>query len=463
VECHRGHVFHVSGAPALPDATASLAHYPDGAIVVDDDGRIAWCGPWADRPHPDAHVVDHHGAFLLPGFVDTHLHFPQVYCTDAYGGGTLLHWLEHVIFPAEARLADPDHAVRAAVDFCERLVSVGTTSSLVFGSEFPHAQDALFGAARERGLRLVSGRTTMTTGPHASAELLTSEVDAVRLAREEIDRWHPAPGSAEASHRRVAIVPRFALSVTPTTLRALGELNEQVRDDGVHLTTHLSEHGSAHAGEIGAVRSSYDVASYLDVYDGRFLPGSRHGGPSLLGRRTLVAHAVHCSEAELDRLAQTGTSIAHCPVSQQFLGSGTMPWRRVASAGTLLGIGSDIGAGDEWFVPRVLNAAFKSHMNAAPQQRAALEPAQLLHLGTLGGATALDMQDDIGNFDSGKAADFVVLDPGRCPPLELALTRRDQDEDPQSLLFTLLLASDERAVASTWVDGARLTPGARDG
>ncbi len=462
MECHRGHVFHVGAVQAPAAAADELVHHPDGALVVDDVGRIVWCGPYHERPHAEAPVVDHGGAFLLPGFIDTHLHFPQVYCTDAYGGGSLLRWLERVVFPAESKFSDEKHASDAAAALCHRLACVGTTTSLVFGSEFPQAQDALFAAAHDQGLRMVSGRTLMTTGPDAAAALLTSEDEALRLTAAEIDRWHPEAGSRDADRRRVAIVPRFALSVTTSTLRALGELYCDVRSRGVYVTTHLSESGGLRSGEVGAVRSRYSVESYLDVYDGRFLPGSRPGGPSLLGPRTVLAHAVHCSDDDLVRIAAAGASIAHCPVSQQFLGSGTMPWPRVARAGATLSIGSDIAAGDEWFMPRILNACYKAHINDVRTQRIAIEPAELLHAATLGGAAALDMADLVGNFDPGKYADFVVLDPDLCPTLGLALEHRtpaqDERAEAASLLFVLLMAADERALVGTWVGGHKLTP-----
>lgn len=460
MECHRGHLFHISGSPAPGETADALVHHPDGAVLVDDDGRVTWSGAWRDRPAVDATVVDHHGAFLLPGLVDTHLHFPQVYCTDAYGGGSLLHWLERVVFPAEARFADPRHAAEAAAGFCDRLVGVGTTTSLVFGSQFPVAQDALFAAARARGLRMVSGRTLMTVGPAAAAPLLTGERDAVDLAVAEIERWHEAPGDPEG-RLRVALVPRFALSVTTDTLAALGELYEEMRGRGVYVTTHLSENATPGDGEVDSVRAAFGVDAYLDVYDGRFLPGSRRGGASLLGRRSVFAHAVHCSDEELRRLAAAGSAVAHCPVSQQFLGSGTMPWARVLRSGVTVGIGSDVAAGDEWFLPRVLNACFKAHMND-DAGRTALEPADLLHAATLGGATALDLQGEVGNLDPGKYADLVVLDPGRCPPLSLALEHRtpldDEREETSALLFLLLMAADERAVVDTWIGGRRVGP-----
>ncbi|MCP4202339.1 MAG: amidohydrolase family protein, partial [bacterium] len=152
---HRGHIFHLTGTPAVQQAVEALVEIPDGALLVDDDGVIEWCGHHVDRPQRDGapvEVVDHGDAFLLPGFVDTHMHFPQVNSIDAYGGGQLLEWLTECIFPAEARFEKEEFAIGAAREFCHRLISAGTTTSLVFGSAFPAAQDALFGEYQRRGL-----------------------------------------------------------------------------------------------------------------------------------------------------------------------------------------------------------------------------------------------------------------------------------------------------------------------
>jgi guanine deaminase len=459
---HRGHLFHIAGSPDVHTAAQSVVEVPDGALLVDDDGRIAWSGEWDDRPAIDGDVLDHHGAFVLPGFVDAHVHFPQVHCLDAYGGGELLDWLERVVFPSEARLADPDYARRAARAFCANLAAAGTTTSLVFGSQFPIAQEALADEVAATGLRMVTGRTIMTSGPTAAGPLVTDHATAIALVREEVERWQPRPG-VQSPFAGVALVPRYALSVDEPMLRALGELYEQVAALGVHVTTHLSENRA----EVAAVRARYGVKRYLDVYDGRFLPDSEHGGPSLLGPRTVLAHAVHCREDELVRMADTGTSIAHCPVSQDFLGSGTMDWNGVLAAGTHVALGTDIAAGDEWFMPRVMNACYKAHMNAGGERPTALAPGQLLYLGTLAGAQALSMSDRIGNLDAGKDADFVVLDPSRSPTLDRLLAERqprdNEDDERDALLFALLMAVRETVVADVYVAGRRLDGGLKDG
>lgn len=466
---HLGRIFHVAGRPSVTDADTALAWIPDGALVVDDTGTIIYCGPRDRRPSaagPDGVVEetvhDHGDAFLIPGFVDTHIHFPQTYSVDAYGGGQLLEWLEHCIFPAEARLADPVFAARVARDFTARRVAVGTTAAMVFGSAFPHAQDALFSEAERTGLRLVSGRGIQTVGGESAAPLLTSESAAIELTADEIDRWHAKDsGDVDTALLQVAIVPRFSLSVTTETLAALGELYADVAGRGVYVHTHLNENNRPGTGEIDMVKGTFGVASYLDTYDGRFLPGSVVGGAGLLGRRTIMAHAVHCTDDELARMADTGTSIAHCPVSQQFLGSGTMPWRRTVASGVTVAAGTDVGAGDEWLISRVLADAFKVHLSEPGVDSVAIHPAQMLFTGTLAGARALDMEERFGNFDVGKEADFLVIRPELWPPLDSILQHGIRADDEitarDQTLFALLMGLREPAVAEVYVRGSRVT------
>jgi guanine deaminase len=451
MKAYRGHLLHIAGAPSLTDAPNHLESVPDGVIIVDDTGLITYSGEFLTLP-AGTELVDLRPGFLLPGFVDTHIHFPQTYCTNAFGGGQLLNWLERCIFPAEAALAVGDFAATAARDFCARRISVGTTTALVFGSAFPEAQDALFSESLRTGLRTISGRGIQTVGPDSAAALLTDERTAIELTEAEITRWHAADtGDASTALLHAAVVPRFALSVTPHTLAALGELYDGLRGAGVYFHTHISENTD----EIAAVRSTYGVDGYLDTYDGRFGCGSSTAGRTLLGPRSVLAHAVHSTDAELARMAETGTSIAHCPTSQLFLGSGTMPWRRTVRSGVTVALGTDVSAGDEWLLPRVAGDCFKVHMSELADAAVSLVGAELLYTATLAGARALALEDRIGNLDVGKEADFVVIDPQRQHLLPEMLARIAPD-DTEGVLFTLLTGMRDDAVAAAYVRGRRL-------
>jgi guanine deaminase len=459
---YRGHVFHISGAPVVTDAREHLVSIEDGALVVAANGTVAWLGEFRMLPAEfrEAEILDNRPGFIIPGFVDAHLHFPQTYSTDSAGGGQLLEWLDTCVFPAETRLENPDFAARIARDFTRRRVSAGTTAAMVFGSAFPHAQDALFEETRRAGIRVVSGRGIQTVGSPAAAALVTGEGRALELTESEISRWHAVDTEDSATALlQVAIVPRFSLSVTRQTLAGLGDLYAGVRAQGVYFHSHLNENNRPGDGEIDVVKSVFAVEHYLDTYDGLFLPGSKRGGESLLGRRSIMAHAVHCHDDELARLAETGTSIAHCPTSQQFLGSGTMPWNRTNSFGVNVALGTDIGAGDEWLVSRVLNDAFKVHLSEPAEASVSLSAAELLFTGTLAGARALDMEARFGNFDLGKDADFLLISPERWEPLAQILEygiRSDSEETrTEQVLFALLMGLREPAITGVFVRGRR--------
>jgi len=458
---HHGHIFHLAGSPFITEASDALVEIPDGALAVGADGIIKYCGDESGLPaeFASARRHEHPGGYLSPGFVDTHIHFPQTYAGDSYGGGQLLEWLNLCIFPSESRFADPEFAQAAAVEFTKRRVAAGTTAMMAFGSAFPHAQDALFEETRRTGLRLVSGRGIQTVGGDTAKPLLTPEDDAIRLTRDEIEKWHAADtGDFRTALLHVAIVPRFSLSVTAETLQNLGELYDEYRDRGVYVHTHLNENGRPGTGEIDTTKNVYQVDSYLDTYDGKFLPGSQVGGKSLLGPRTILAHSVHCQDSELARMAETGTSISHCPVSQLFLGSGTMPWKRTVASGVNISAGTDFGGGDEWLIPRVLGDAFKQHITEPGEAGVSMHPAEMLFIGTLGGARALDMESRFGNFDEGKEADFLVIEPA--DGLKAMLENAVRSDDPMlardQTLFGLLMGIRESSVAEVYVQGRRV-------
>ena len=459
---HYGHIFHLAGSPKVTESAAALVSISDGALVVGDDGKIAYCGEKSELPaeYASATVHDHRGGFLLPGFVDTHVHFPQTYAGDSYGGGQLLEWLNLCMFPSESKYADPEFAQQAAAEFTKRRIAAGTTAAMAFGSAFPHAQDALFTETQKAGLRIVSGRGIQTRGPDTAKPLITSEEDAIRLTREEIDKWHGADtGDVDSARLHVAIIPRFSLSVTTETFKSLGELYDDVRDRGVYFHSHLNENNRPGTGEVDSTKQDYQVNSYLDTYDGKFMPGSKVGGSSLLGRRSILAHCVHMQDVELERMAETGASISHCPISQLFLGSGTMPWKRTVASGVNISAGTDFGGGDEWLITRVLSDAFKQHITEPGDAGVSMHPAEMLFIGTLGGARALDMENRFGNFDHGKEADFVVVQPAGALEglLRNAVRSDDADLARDQTLFALLMGSRESSISEVYVQGRRVS------
>ncbi|EFV11849.1 guanine deaminase [Segniliparus rugosus] len=456
----RGHILHVSSSATLQTAREHLISVQDGALAVDDGGRIVYSGPYSKLPQElrTWAVRDHRPAYLIPGLVDTHVHFPQTHATGLYGGGQLLEWLDRHIFPIESRFSDPNVAGDAAWAFCSRRIAVGTTTALVFGSAFPSAQNALFAATHRRGLRMICGRTIQTVGPPTAKKLVTSEAEALSLTREEIARWHAKDtGNPATALLHVAITPRFALSVTPKTLAELGDLYHEARGSGVYFQTHFSENNRPGVGEVDSTKRAFQTDSYLDVYDGKFLPGSRPGGLSFLGPRAVLAHTVHATDAELARIAETGTAISHCPTSQLFLGSGTMPWRRTTASGATVALGSDIGGGDEWLLTRVLNDCYKVHMNEPGEAGIALHPAELLYTATVAGAKALCLDERIGSLDVGKEADFLVVRTENQPwlheLLERVVPKEHRDLEAEQLLFSLIMGLKEQSIDEVYVRG----------
>lgn len=441
---HLGRVIHIDGEPDLSEAPAHLTVFDNGCLVVDNQGKIVYAGDRAGMPAGNLPIVDHGRRWLLPGFVDTHVHYPQVDII-ACGGLPLLRWLEDHTFAAERRLSDPAVASATAERFLHHLIANGTTTALVFGVSFAAAMDIFFSHALTAGLRVIAGRVAMDEGPPAAQDLLFAAAPGLAADRRLIERWHNAGDGL----LQYALQPRFALSVSPELLRLTAEFYAAVRGRGVYLHTHLAEQEA----ECDAARARFQVQDYIDIWDSRY-PGA--AGPSLLGRRTVFAHVVWPSARDLSRIAAAGCSIAHCPRSNFFLGSGLFALSRMLAHKITCGLGSDVAAGDSFSLLACANEAYKHAM----LQGLPLSGAHLLHLATLGGAQALDLAGCTGNLAVGKDADFVVINPARLPLLQQRLARSDSVVQD---LFALFMLGDDRVVTDTYVRGRRLGPGARPG
>jgi guanine deaminase len=418
-EILRAPLFHTPRNP-FSDASA-LEAFEDGALLV-SEGKILTCGDYAvvRAAHPEAATTDLRGGFLLPGLIDTHIHFPQLRILGGLGK-ELLPWLEAFALPEEARMADVSYACETAQRFVRALASHGTTTALVFGAHFAPATAALFDAGVRSGLRIISGM--VLSDRLLRPELHQTPANAYRDCTTLIGQFH---GQGRSLY---AITPRFALSTSEAMLEICQTLMQEHK--GLRITTHLNENRV----EIAEVARLFPWASdYLEVYQ-RF---------DLTGRGAVMAHNVYASAAELERLAASGTAVSHCPCSNAALGNGFFPLKRHIEAGVQCSLGTDVGGGTGFGI-------LKEGLQAYLLQRLApegvqLDPAHLLYLATRGGAEALDLADQIGDFTVGRAADFIYARPPKSSPLAAVLERADSLERALAALFTLGDASCIREV-----------------
>lgn len=413
----------VLDTPEDPFTGGELRSESDGGLVV-RDGVIVARGDYAAvrAQHPDEEVVDLREGLLLPGFVDTHVHFPQVRVIGGLGM-PLLEWLERCALPEEARLADSGKAREVAAEFLTGLVAAGTTSALVFGSHFASGVDVFFEEAQTSGLRLSAG--LVVSDRILRPELLTTPDRARQEALDLAQRWHGQAGG----RLRYAVTPRFALSASAELMDACADTLAAV--PGALFTSHVNENPA----EIEEVARLTGASS--DAYD-------RHG---LLAGRSILAHDVHPTDAELAVLAARGAYVAHCPTSNSALGSGLFPLRRHLEAGVQVALGSDVGAGTGFcLLKEGLQAYFVQQLR---EDGWLLSPAHLLHLATAAGARALGLSE-VGHLSEGMRFDAVWLKPLEGDPLAVGLTHAHDATEALAKAFALGTPAD---IAGVWVDG----------
>ncbi|RJE80231.1 guanine deaminase [Paracoccus sp. JM45] len=415
----RGRVLDFHADPAESDDNHRF--WEDGAIVV-QDGKIMAVGDYADLARPDLPETDHRPNLILPGFIDPHLHFPQVQVIASWGA-QLLDWLNTYTFPEEARFADPDHATRMAGLFLDQLTAHGTTSAVAFCSVHKTSADALFAAAHDRNMAMVAGKVMMDR--NAPDAVLDTPQQGYDDSKALIGDWHGK------GRQRYAITPRFAITSTPKQLAATGQLAQEHPD--CHIQTHLSENRD----EIDFTLSLYPKArDYLDIYE-------QNG---LLSDKLLLGHSIHLEPREIARMAETGSRAVFCPTSNLFLGSGLFDEAGLRQAGIVSGIASDIGGGTSYSMLQTLNEGYK----VLQMRGQKLHPLTAFHWATRGNAVALRMQDSIGTLAVGSDADLVVLDARATSAMEL---RMERAETLAEELFILQIMGDDRAVAQTYVAG----------
>ena len=425
-----------------PLAAGGTLDEPDGLLIVDAHGRIAFAGPAAARPQDAATAVDLRPWVLLPGMVDLHAHLPQVPNSGVGYALDLLTWLDRLTFPTERSWADPAVAERLAPVIFEAFAASGTTTVLAYGVVYEAAMDAAFRAAEANGIRAILGKVMMdriTYDPTIEPTAILER--SLRESADLIGRWH----GADDGRLGYAVTPRFAVSCTADMLRESASL---ARSTGAWWQTHVSED----PGEIAEVRRLFPEAlDYVDVYD-------TAGG---LGTRTVLAHAIHLSDRELARLVETGTHVAHCPASNLFIGAGVMPLARYLAAGLSVGLGSDVSGGPEASIFSVMRSAAYAQMarrSLVGDEGTVLSPIDWLRMGTLDGARALGLDDRIGSLEAGKEADVIAVDPAYIAPLE----GQTVDDDALDLASRLIFRAHPDMVRGAWVRGRRLEgPGRR--
>ena len=407
-----------------PLETDSAVECLDDGVLVIDAGRVVACGPAAEFKDPQVPVTDLRGKLLVPGFIDCHVHYPQIDMVASYGA-QLLDWLERYAYPAEARFGDAGYAAAVAQRFVDLLLRNGTTTALVFATVHPQSVDAMFAAAQARRLRLITGKVLMDRG--CPEDLRDSAASAYRDSKALIERWHGV------DRLGYAITPRFALTSSAEQLAAAGKLAAEHPE--VHIHTHLAENEN----EIAAVAERFpERSSYLDVY--------RHSG--LVRERSVFAHCLHLDESDRQAMAGAGAAAAFCPSSNLFLGSGLFDLAAMDRSGVRVGLGSDVGGGTSLSALRTLGDAYKT----LQLNRQSLPAYRALYLATLGAARALDLDRAIGNFAPGKEADFVVLD---APAGDLTGQRIKRTASAAEWFFALMTLAPSDAVHSTYVLGER--------
>ncbi len=415
----------INGDPTL-DADA-VEYVENGAVLI-VDGLIAWAGQRGDEPGELSAAAEHHDYgdnLILPGFVDGHVHYPQIGVIASFGA-QLLDWLEKYTFPEEARFSDADYAGRTAKLFLDLLLANGTTTAAVYCTVHPESADAFFEESSARNLRMIAGKILMDrNAPESVRDTAQSGYDETKSL---IEKWHGQ------GRNLYAVTPRFAPTSTPAQLEACGTLMTEFSD--VYLQSHVSENTA----EVKWVAELFPEArSYLDVYD-RF---------GMLGPRALYGHAIHMNDRDLSLASTTDTKFVHCPTSNLFIGSGLFRMRESRAAGVDVMLGCDVGGGTSLSPFATMKAAYE----IAQFDGYSLTPEEAFWLSTSGGAETLSLGDRIGKLEAGYEADIVVLDVNSTPMIR---QRMERAESLRDMLFAQIILADDRAVRATYAAGTQV-------
>jgi guanine deaminase len=428
VKVLRGRVLSFVAEPQGRDDAASYRYVEDGAVVIGPDGKIIMVGEYNARAAAHHQVIDHRPNLILPGFIDPHIHFPQMQVIASYAAN-LLEWLNTYTFVEEQKFGDAGHAGRIASRFFDELIRHGTTSAAAYCSVHPQSVDAFFGEAAKRDMLMIAGKVMMDrNAPAALCDTpQTSYDDSKRL----LEKWH---GKGRAHY---AITPRFAITSSHEQMEMAEALAREFPDN--HIQTHVDEN----VAEIQLARELYpNLPDYLGIYE-RY---------HLLGPKTLLGHCIHLTHRECEVLAATRSVAVWCPTSNLFIGSGLFDRDRLAEHGARIAVATDVGGGTSYSMLRTLDEGYK--VLQLRGQR--LNPLSSFYMMTLGNARAVSLEDRIGSIAAGMDADLVVLD--ACATPQMAL-RMEAVDSLANELFLLQTCGDDRAVVETYVMGKAMKSG----
>ncbi|WP_017446465.1 guanine deaminase [Gayadomonas joobiniege] len=411
---------------------AAVRLFSPGALLL-KDGHVLKVGlaeqlkaEYADiLESENCPIDDHSGCLVVPGFIDTHIHYPQTEMIAAYGE-QLLTWLEKYAFPTEQKFSSREYASKISELFLQQLIKHGTTTAMVFGTVHPESVDAFFNAAAAKNLRMICGKVLMDRNcPDELSDCAESGYQDSKLL---IEKWH---GKKRLSY---AVTPRFAPTSSPEQLARCQQLLAEY--PSVYLQTHLSENER----ECNWVRQLYpQYEDYLAVYEAY----------DLVKKRSIFAHGIHLKPREYHALAEKGGAISHCPTSNLFIGSGLFNLGACHESKIKLGMGTDVGGGSSFSMLQTFNEAYKIQQ----LKNYKMSAFDGLYLATLGGAKALDLEHTLGNFMPGKEADFVVFDEHSDPFIRF---RMAQCTSLHERLFSLMMLADDRQIKETYIMGQKL-------
>jgi guanine deaminase len=431
VSAYRAGILHFIADPALH--SRAYEWFEDGLLIV-ENGHVQAVGDYETLKATLADTMpihDYRGKLIVPGFIDTHVHYPQTDMIASPAPG-LLPWLETYTFPTERKFAGHDHARDVAAFFLDELLRCGTTTAMVYCTVHSTSVEAFFHESEQRNLRMVAGKVLMDR--NCPDFLQDSAEGGVRDSETLLKKWHGR------GRQLYAITPRFAPTSCDAQMQLAGELAAAYPD--AYLQTHVAENTD----EVAWVKALYPQArSYLDVYD--------HFG--MLRPRAMFAHCIWLDDADRARMAATQSAVAICATSNLFLGSGLFDFAKADAAQMPLSLATDVGAGTSFSLLQTMNETYK----VARLGGTYLPALRMFYLATLGAARSMQLEGVIGNFAAGAEADFIVLDVQATP----LLARRSACVDgAEELLFLLAMLGDDRAVAATYSGGSRVhvrTPG----